>query len=109
MTPNDIDIFVNRLLAMYPNTFAQRRTLEAAWRRDHILLEATTDKAAEVLERCVAHGQFPTQFEVRTMFKPDHNKPKQLVGCWLCDNTGWWYPSEGNGVKPCPCRKDAEQ
>ena len=108
MTPNEIDTFVNRILAMYPNTFAQRRTLEAAWRRDHVLLAATTEKAADVLERCVSHGAFPTQFEIRMMFDPDHKKPKQTIGCWLCDNTGFWSPVEGKGVKPCPCRKEIQ-
>ncbi len=92
MTPNQIEMMIDRIVALFPASQVPRNTIKTGWVQDDFLIKASLEegrKALDVLrETCV---KFPSLKEVHRAFLLVRGTRTEevLVGCELCDGSGW--------------------
>ena len=88
MLPENIDRFVDRLCALYPNRQVARNTIKAGWRVDKELLAASVHMCRRVIDTVERDGDFPSLHRVKTLLK-DMRPNDQISTCTACGGSGW--------------------
>jgi hypothetical protein len=112
MLPENIDRFVDRLCALYPNRQVARNTIKSGWRVDKELLAASVHMCRRVIDTVERDGEFPSLHRIKTLLR-DMRPNDQITTCTVCNGSGWGerYTAlsdtgiEYTYVRPCICRE----
>jgi len=101
MTPSQIEGFIDRIAGLFPTSQVARNTVKNTWTGDDFLLFQTLDDARKVVPLIMdTHNKFPSLKEVHECFRALRHKgqPFEII-CGFCDNTGWIYATDEQGVR----------
>lgn len=88
MKQENIELFVDRLCALFPGDAVARNTIKRGWTVDKDLLDADVVNCRRVLQVIEKDKAFPSLFRVKQVlkqFKPNEHVRK----CQLCNGSGW--------------------
>lgn len=88
MKQENIELFIDRLCALFPGDAVARNTIKAGWRVDKDLLNADVVNCRRALQVIEGDKAFPSLFRVKQVlkqFKPHEHIKK----CQLCNGSGW--------------------
>lgn len=89
MSPERIDLFVDRICGYFPTTNIARNTVKSAWRQEDALIDLSDEDAKRVLSLIQVEVTFPTLNRVKQLIRSMH-KPDFNGYCGLCES-GWVY------------------
>ncbi len=87
MTPERIDLFVDRICGYFPTTNIARNTVKNAWRQEELLISLSDEDAKKVLEKIQAEPAFPTLARVKSLIRGAKGGTNSEY-CGKC-NLGW--------------------
>jgi len=89
VTPEHIDLFVDRICGYFPTTNIARNTVKSAWRQEDSLIDLSEDAAKKVLQMVKNEPVFPTLQRINSIIRM---ASKQEWGgyCGKCER-GWIY------------------
>lgn len=89
MSPEHIDLFVDRICGYFPTTNVARNTVKSAWRQEDSLIDLSEDAAKKVLQIIKNEAVFPTLNRINNIIRM---ASKQEWGgyCGKCER-GWVY------------------
>ena len=92
MTPNQIEMMIDRIVALFPASQVPRNTIKNGWTQDDFLIKASVEegrKALDILRE--TSTKFPSLKEVHNaLLRVRGTRTEEvLVGCELCDGSGW--------------------
>ena len=88
MKQENIELFVDRLCALFPGDAVARNTIKRGWTVDKDLLDADVVNCRRALQVIEKDKTFPSLFRVKQVlkqFKPNEHVRK----CQLCNGSGW--------------------
>ena len=89
MTPEHIDLFVDRICGYFPTTNIARNTVKAAWRQEDALIDMSEDEAKKVLALIQVEMQFPNLSRVKQIIRAA-TRTNPTGYCGKCES-GWVY------------------
>ena len=89
MSPERIDLFVDRICGYFPTTNIARNTVKSAWRQEDMLIDLSEEDAKRVLSLIQVEVTFPTLNRVKQLIRSATRKSFNGY-CGMCES-GWVY------------------
>lgn len=89
MSPERIDLFVDRICGYFPTTNIARNTVKSAWRQEDMLIDLSEEDAKRVLNLIQVEITFPTLNRVKQLIRSATRKSFNGY-CGMCES-GWVY------------------
>jgi hypothetical protein len=87
VTPERIDLFVDRICGYFPTTNIARNTVKNAWRQEEMLVSLSDEQAKKVLDKIQTEPAFPTLARVKSIIRGTQGRNFSEY-CGKC-NEGW--------------------
>lgn len=87
MSPERIDLFVDRICGYFPTTNIARNTVKNAWRQEDMLIDLSDEQAKKVLAKIQQEQSFPTLARVKSIIRSSYGGHLSEY-CGKC-NEGW--------------------
>jgi hypothetical protein len=89
VSPERIDLFVDRICGYFPTTNIARNTVKSAWRQEDMLIDLSEEDAKRVLSLIQVEVTFPTLNRVKQLIRSATRKSFNGY-CGMCES-GWVY------------------
>jgi len=89
VSPEKIDLFVDRICGYFPTTNIARNTVKSAWRQEDMLIDLSEEDAKRVLSLIQVEVTFPTLNRVKQLIRSATRKSFNGY-CGMCES-GWVY------------------